>query len=1012
MRVIIEDIMEQNSDFLARIKALAANLKPFLFKNTTESQTVAKNTIWLSISNFGGRLLKAVIIIYAARVLDPVGWGVVSYAVTLAGFFTLFVDPGINVLLMREGSKADEKHQLNLLSTTFYMKIILIAAVVLFVLFVGPAFTLLPGAALLLPVTALIIIGDTLREFFSSFIRAKEKMEWEARIFLLTNLFIVVLGFVSLYYFKDARAFGWAYAAGTTIGALLALWMLRPYLRELFTHFSSKLVFPIMQSAWPFAVTGALGALLTNADILIISWMRTAGEVGIYSAAVRIIQLLYLFPVIIQYSTLPFFSRFAKKNDARFREMLEKAVLIIFAVSIPIALCGIFLGTAIMKFVFGAAYAAGGASLTVLLITMIVDYPGGVIGVALFAYDHQKVLINASIIGGVSNVLFDLLLIPRFGITGSAFATLIAQTLNNAYLWYEMKKVNNFSVVPRLKKITLAAAITAAASALLVFAHTNLVVIIILCVLLYMFLLIALKEPMLSEIARITRPRDPAAVSAVEDGSDKKTLPPSTDVQPIIASVNIGKAAIAAEVVKDTDAINKGLSGRDSLAPESGMLFIFPKPKKYRFWMRGMRFPIDIIWIRDDTVIGVTANIAPEFNASNPRFFYAPQKANYVLEVAAGFAAGNNISAGTRVAMKNTRRNLTIVPAEESERSAWNRFVAKNHPPIGAFLESWEWGTFQKTLGWGTKRYVVLEGGRTVAVFGMMHYGLPFGFSHGYSPRGPVIAKEEVSEEALHFEILQAIQKWAQGQTDAVIFLRLEPSLPAISKDAEKYGFHRPSYYIQPRYNTAVNLLPSEEKILARFHPSTRSNINRAIRRGVTVVMKRTMTSDDYETFFAMIKSTVKRNGGKNVYPDEHYLRTFIETMPILHEDSVYDPTAPALGIFWALQDGKPAAAHIIVFFANTATYLFGASFAERLSSKAETLLHWSAMREAKRHGMRYYDLGGIDERIWPSLTAFKRQFGGEEFHYVGDVDIPLHPLWYRGYNFSKKMLKRMRHQG
>ena len=995
--------MDQSPGIVGRIKALLANLKPFLLKNTTDTQTVAKNTVWLSISNFGGRLLKAIIIIYAARVLDPVGWGVVSYAVTLAGFFTLFVDPGINVLLMREGSKAEEKHQLNLLSTTFYMKIILIAAVVLFVLFVGPTFTLLPGAALLLPVTALIIIGDTLREFFSSFIRAKEKMEWEARIFLLTNLFIVVLGFVSLYYFKDARAFGWAYATGTTIGALLALWMLRPYLCELFSNFSSKLVLPIMQSAWPFAVTGALGALLTNADILIISWMRTAGDVGIYSAAVRIIQLLYLFPVIIQYSTLPFFARLAKKNDGRFREMLERAVIIIFAVSIPIALCGIFLGGAIMKFVFGGAYAAGGASLTVLLITMIVDYPGGVIGVALFAYDRQKVLINASIIGGVSNVLFDLILIPRFGITGSAFATLIAQTLNNAYLWYEMKNVNNFHVLSRLKKITLAAAIAAAASALLIFAHTNLLAIIVLCVLLYIFLLVAFKEPIFTEIARITRPREPAATAALS------TTP---SPQPIIASVHIGATVIAAEVVKDTEAIRVGLSGRDSLAPENGMLFIFPKPKKYRFWMRDMKFPIDIIWICDDTVIGITANIASEFNPSNPRFFYAPHKANYVLEIAAGFAAEKNIHVGDHVAMENTRRGFAIEPAEESMRRAWNHFVAKNHPPIGAFLESWEWSTFQKTLGWDTKRYVVLEGGRMVAVFGVMQYGLPFGFSHGYSPRGPVIAKEDASEEALHFEILQAIQKWARGHSDTMIFLRLEPSLPAISKDSEKYGLRRPSYYIQPRHNIAVNLVPPEEKILAQFHSSTRSNINRAIRRGVTVEMKRAMTDDDYGIFFAMIKSTVKRNGGKNVYPDEYYLRTFIETMPILHESSVYDPTTPSLGIFWALQDGEPAAAHIVVFFAGTATYLFGASFAERLSSKAETLLHWSAMREAKRHGMHYYDLGGIDERIWPSLTAFKRQFGGEEFHYVGDIDIPLHPLWYRVYNFSKKTLKRMRHQG
>lgn len=995
--------MDQDSSITGKIKAFIAHLRPFLFKNTTDTQTVAKNTVWLSISNFGGRLLKAIVIIYAARVLDPVGWGVVSYAITLAGFFTLFVDPGINVLLMREGSKAEERHQLNLLSTTFYMKVVLIVAVVLFVIFVGPTFTLLPGATLLLPVTALIIIGDTLREFFSSFIRAKEKMEWEARIFLLTNLFIVILGFAALIYFKNARAFGWAYAAGTTIGALLALWMLRPYLRELLSNFSSALVLPIMQSAWPFAVTGALGMLLTNADILIISWIRTAGEVGIYSAAVRIIQILYLFPVIIQYSTLPFFSRFAKKDDGRFREMLERAVIIIFAVSIPIAFCGLFLGTAIMTFVFGGAYAAGGASLTILLITMIVDYPGGVIGVALFAHDRQKVLINASIIGGVTNVVLDLILIPRFGITGSAFATLIAQTFNNTYLWYEMKKVISFRVLPRLGRMALAAAITAAASALLLAAHAHVIVIILLCVILYGFLLVALREPILGDIARIVRHQESATVNVAT------TVPTA---HPLLATVRIGSTAIAAEVVRDTEAIRRGLSGRDALDPKSGMLFVFPKPKTYRFWMRGMRFPVDIVWICNDRIVGITERVAPEPGTAHPQFHYAPRKANYVLEIAAGIAAERHFHVGDLVVFEGMQRALTVTPAGEHERQPWNTFVAKNHPPIGAFLESWEWGMFQKTLGWETKRYIVSENGRMVAVFGVMRYNLPFGFSHGYSPRGPVIAREDASEESQHFEILQAIQRWARARASAMIFLRLEPSLPTISDDAERYGFHRPSYYIQPRYNTAVPLAGNEERILARFHPSTRSNINRATRRGVTVEMKPAMADEDYAAFFAMIRSTVKRTGGKNVYPDEHYLHTFIASMPILSERSVCDPTVPALGIFWALQDGAPAAAHIVVFFGGTATYLFGASFAERLNSKAETLLHWFAMREAQRRGMHYYDLGGIDEHIWPSLTAFKRQFGGEEFRYMGDIDIPLHPLWYRLYNVSKKMLKRMRHQG
>jgi uncharacterized membrane protein (UPF0127 family) len=226
-----------------------------------------------------------------------------------------------------------------------------------------------------------------------------------------------------------------------------------------------------------------------------------------------------------------------------------------------------------------------------------------------------------------------------------------------------MKKINDFSVIPRLKKITFAAAITAAASALLIFIHTNLVVIIILCLLLYIFILVAFKEPMLTEIARITRLQDPAADTSKENASEKVPA-----VQPIVATARIGKTLFSAEVVKDTEAINKGLSGRDSLEPGKAMLFMFPRPKKYRFWMRGMRFPIDIIWIYNDTIVGITARVAPEPNASNQRFYYAPQKANYVLEVAAGLAARKNISVGDHVTLEGTRRALAITPAEESAR--------------------------------------------------------------------------------------------------------------------------------------------------------------------------------------------------------------------------------------------------------------------------------------------------------------------------------------------------------
>lgn len=66
-------------------------IKSFLFENQTVRQTVAKNTFWLTVSNVGGRLLRAVIIIYAARVLGAGEWGAFSYAITLAAFLTVLL---------------------------------------------------------------------------------------------------------------------------------------------------------------------------------------------------------------------------------------------------------------------------------------------------------------------------------------------------------------------------------------------------------------------------------------------------------------------------------------------------------------------------------------------------------------------------------------------------------------------------------------------------------------------------------------------------------------------------------------------------------------------------------------------------------------------------------------------------------------------------------------------------------------------------------------------------------
>ena len=83
------------------------------------------------------------------------------------------------------------------------------------------------------------------------------------------------------------------------------------------------------------------------------------------------------------------------------------------------------------------------------------------------------------------------------------------------------------------------------------------------------------------------------------------------------------------------------------------MIFVFSKPDKYRFWMPNMHFPIDIIWVNSNPVIGITKNVSNEFDPVNPVFYTPPKPAQYVLEVNAGFAEKNYINIGDKVVLNN-----------------------------------------------------------------------------------------------------------------------------------------------------------------------------------------------------------------------------------------------------------------------------------------------------------------------------------------------------------------------
>jgi O-antigen/teichoic acid export membrane protein len=487
--------------------SILERIKQFLFHNTTTSQTIAKNSFWLSVSNIGGRLIRAAIIIYSARILGAAEWGVFSYAVTLVAFFTIFVDLGINPIITREASKTEAaSEQAKLISTAFIARLVLLLFGILLIGVIAPRFVTLEGARALLPITSLILVFDVLRETGFALNRALERMEREAGLYLLTNLSIVVFGFIFLKFHPSAKSFTYAYALGTGIGMISTFYVLRENFRKIFSNFTPSLVKKIISSGWPFAISGLLGSLMINTDILIIGWVRSAEEVGFYSAAQRIVQLIYIFPAILAISVMPSLARLANKDNSKLRLILEKIISFSFLLAIPIAIGGFIMGRQIIGFVFGGGYLLATLSFQILILTIIIDFPATILSNAIFAYDRQKNLIIYSAIGGILNIILDFALIPSFGITGCAFATLIAQFISNIYLRKTMKGINYFQVLPHIKRVILASVLMGAVALTLTYSPLNVFISIAITGLTYFAILYALKEPLIRDIKSILQP--------------------------------------------------------------------------------------------------------------------------------------------------------------------------------------------------------------------------------------------------------------------------------------------------------------------------------------------------------------------------------------------------------------------------------------------------------------------------------------------------------------------------
>lgn len=125
------------------------------------------------------------------------------------------------------------------------------------------------------------------------------------------------------------------------------------------------------------------------------------------------------------------------------------------------------------------------------------------------------------------------------------------------------------------------------------------------------------------------------------------TLPPAK-----VAEFEIGNDLFEVEIA-DTDSLREhGLSDRQSLGSDRGMLFVFPDAGTQVFWMKGMQFPLDFVWIRNLIVVGVSERVPAD---GGKTLLPSPEPVDAVLEINAGEIARREIRVGDRALIRSRR---------------------------------------------------------------------------------------------------------------------------------------------------------------------------------------------------------------------------------------------------------------------------------------------------------------------------------------------------------------------
>ena len=317
---------------------------------------------------------------------------------------------------------------------------------------------------------------------------------------------------------------------------------------------------------------------------------------------------------------------------------------------------------------------------------------------------------------------------------------------------------------------------------------------------------------------------------------------------------------------------------------------------------------------------------------------------------------------------------------EITDRSQWENFVQLEKE--STFLQSWNWGEFNKNTGEKIWRLGIFDNEELLAVTLVIRVNARRG-SFLFVPQGSIISqKSKVKSQKLlelFFDHLKGL-----GKAEKVGFVRISPILENTEENLEIFkqaGFkNAPIHMMHPELTWVLDITKSEDEIMKGMRKTHRNLIRRAIKDGVEIIKS---TEEKYlKAFYDIHAETVKRH--KFVPFAYEYIKNEIEAFK--GDDQIE--------IFSAIYDGKIISSAVVVYYGNQAFYHHGASSSEYMKIPSSYLNLFEAIKEAKTREKTIFNFYGIVENKpkhpWSGLSKFKKGFGGYQKELLHCQDLPL----------------------